>query len=97
MSTIQGTWRYAAGTSGTVTLPKGATVKQIVAHASAGGASFTIFNGSSIPVPSGATITLRQIHDQAGAGQTPGGDLTIVFTGTDMYFVESIGPGYTAT
>jgi hypothetical protein len=93
---IQGTWRYAAGVSGTVTLPAGATVKQIVVHATTPG-SMTIFGGASIPLAAGASPAFRFGHNVCVAGETPGGGLTIVFTGTDSYFVESIGPGFGAT
>ncbi|HEX4335764.1 MAG TPA: hypothetical protein VH062_07605 [Polyangiaceae bacterium] len=89
---IQGTWRYAAGTAGTVNLPTGATVRQIVCHATTAG-TVTILGGASVPVPAGATLELRFPHDSLAAGQVPGGSAAIVFTGTDSYFVESVGPG----
>jgi hypothetical protein len=93
---VFGTWRYAAGTSGTVTLPEGATVKQIIVHAS-GAATMTIFGGASIPIIAGVAIAFRFAHDLCVAGQVPGAALTIVFTGTDSFFIETIGPGSTAT
>lgn len=97
MSGVVGTWRYAAGTAATVTLPTGATVKTIACHSS-GAASVAIFGGTAIPVISGAPpLVLKFDHDQCCAGQNQGGGLTIVFTGTDSYYVETIGPGSTAT
>lgn len=93
---VYGTWRYKAGTSGTLTLAEGQTVKQIIVHAS-GAATVTILGGDAIPIISGVAIAIRFQHDACVAGQTPGAALTIVFTGTDSYFVETIGPGTTAT
>jgi hypothetical protein len=93
---MQGTWRYAAGASGTVTLPVGATLKQIIVHSTAGG-TVAIFGGTAIPVVAGTGFAIRFGHDVAVSSETPGGGTTIVFTGTDSYFVESIGPGFGAT
>lgn len=93
---MYGTWRYAAGASGTITLPKGATLKQIIVHSTAGG-TVAIFGGTAIPVIAGTGFAIRFGHDVAVAAETPGADVTIVFTGTDSYFVETIGPGITAT
>lgn len=90
---MQGKFAYFAGASGTVTLPNGATVKRISAHAS-GAATITIFGGASIPLVSGMTLSLGFVHDNCVAGQTSGGGVTIVFTGTDSYYVETIGSAY---
>ena len=49
-----GTPGYAAGVSGTVTLPADAMVLQIISHSSAAGGSFSIFGGPAIPVVNGA-------------------------------------------
>lgn len=89
---IFGKFIYYAGASGTVTLPTGATVKQIVAHSTAGG-TIVIFGGPSFPVIAGTGVALRMMHDQCVAQQTSSGGLTIVFTGTDSYYVETIGSG----
>lgn len=89
---IYGKFAYFAGASGTVTIPNGATVKQIVVHSSVGG-TVTIFGGQSIPVIAGSGFALRMVHDQCVGGQTAGGGGTIVFTGTDSYYVETIGSG----
>lgn len=91
---IQGKFRYFAGASGTVTIPAGATVKQIVAHSTAGG-SITIFAGASFPVIAGTGVALRMVHDNCVSAETETtGSQAIVFTGTDSYYVETIGPGY---
>jgi hypothetical protein len=90
---MQGKYTYAAGASGTVTLATGATLKQIVAHSTAGG-TITIFGGASIPIIAGTAIALRFIHDNAVAGETSTASAAIVFTGTDSYYVETIGSGY---
>lgn len=91
---IAGKYAYFSGASGTIAVPTGATVKQIVVHSTAGG-TIVIFGGASIPVIAGTAIALRMNHDACVSKQTPpsgGGD--IVFTGTDSYYVETIGPGY---
>jgi hypothetical protein len=91
---MQGKFIYYAGASGTVTIPNGATVKQIVVHSTSGG-TMTIFGGASIPIVAGTgTIAFRFGHDNCVAGQEAGGGATIVFTGTDSYYVETLGSGY---
>lgn len=93
---LQGTWRYAGGVSGTVTLPPSATVKQIVMHSQSNGA-FQMFGGATISLPSNDVVTLRFDHELVGAGTTPSRDRTLVFTNTTFYFVETIGPGITSS
>lgn len=76
-----GTWDYHAGASGTVTCSAGEKILGIAAHASSGGATMTINGGDSVPVPIG------------GIGIQPQGNITaptIVFTGTDSYFIEFV-------
>lgn len=88
-----GKFTYYAGASGTVTLPSGATVKQIVVHSTAGG-TVTIFGGAAIPIIAGTgTIAFRFGHDNLVARQTASGSGDIVFAGTDSYYVETIGSG----
>lgn len=89
---IAGKFAYFAGASGTVTLPAGATVKQIVAHSTAGG-TITIFGGASFPVIAGTGVALRFVHDHCVAKETSANSADIVFTGTDSYYVETLGPG----
>lgn len=86
-----GTWVQAAGASGTVTLPAGATLLQVVAVDTGGGGSVAIFGGTAIPITAAVPLNLRFNHTLAVAGATP----TIVFTGTDSYFVEYVKSGNT--
>lgn len=90
---MQGKFIYYAGAAGTVTLPAGATVKQIIAHSSAGG-TVTIFGGTAVPVIAGTGVAFRFNHDNAVAAETSSGGATIVFSGTDSYYVETIGSAY---
>lgn len=91
---MQGSFAYQAGISGTVTIPRGATVKAIYAHSTAGG-TITIFGGPSITVVAATGLALRFVHDNLVASATQGNTSnTIVFTGTDSYYVEYLGSGY---
>jgi len=89
---VQGKFIYYAGASGTVALPPGATVKQIIVHSTAGG-TVTIFGGTAIPIIAATGVALRFIHDHCVAKETASNNADIVFTGTDSYYVETIGPG----
>lgn len=78
---VTGTWAYAAGTAGTVTLPAGSKVLQISATSLAGG-SFTVNGGSAITIPANQQFTLE-----------PRGNLvapTLVFTSTTAFVVEYV-------
>jgi hypothetical protein len=78
---VTGAWAYAAGTSGTVTLPAGSKVLQISATSLLGG-SFTVNGGAAINIPANQQFTLE-----------PRGNLvapTIVFTSTTSYVVEYV-------
>lgn len=80
-SRLVGTWAYYAGTSGTVTVSGGQRVIGISCHAT---------NVATMTINAGATIT---IPPNCGFSSSPGGNLvapTIVFTGTDAYFVEVV-------
>lgn len=88
---LVGTWVQAAGSSGTVTLPKGGILLQIVAVDTGGGGSVAIFGGTAIPLTAAVPLSLRFNHTLA---QAPTADQTVVFTGTDSYFVEYLkAPG----
>lgn len=79
---------YHAGTSGTVTIPKGAVVIRIIAHSASTG-SLTIFGGDSIPVlTSGLNIAFQHQLWRSFNNSTTSGSQDLVFTTTDMYFVE---------
>ena len=86
---LNGHYAYAAGASGTVTLPEGAAVIQILAYSVAGG-TVTIFGGTAIPVVANSGFVLAYNHTLNVA---PSSNKTIVFTATDSYFVEYVGPG----
>jgi len=87
---LQGNWAYAAGTSGTVTLPEGAVVCQISAQTTAGG-TVVIFGGATITVPANTAFE-RAPSDHALCVAKTSGANTIVFTGTTAYYVEYIYP-----
>jgi hypothetical protein len=90
--TLNGTIAQAAGTSGTVTLRAGSIVLLVIAHASAGGATVSILGGEAIPIVSAAPPTvIRMNHTllKADSGNTG----TIVFVGTDSYYVQSMTEG----
>lgn len=87
---------YKAGANGTVTLPKGAILLQVVAHASAGGATMSIFGGDAMPVINGAPPTVIPFLNenwQARDNAASAGSQDVVFTGTDSYFVEWVQLG----
>jgi hypothetical protein len=76
-----GTWAYYAGTSGTVTVSAGQRVTAITAHCTTAG-SMTINSGATITIPANTSFA-----------DNPLGNLTaptIVFTGTDAYFIEVV-------
>jgi hypothetical protein len=94
---LVGTWGYASGTNGTVTIPAGAQVLQIIVHATSSG-TMTIFGGSSIPVIAGALpVSFRFIHTLVAAGNNAvnSGSQNIVLSGTDSYFIEYVKAGNT--
>lgn len=82
---------YAAGASGTVTLPSGAVLIKVLCRSSAGG-TLTIFGGASIPIiANAASFDLDLKHANFVAQGTAN---TLVFTGTDSYFVHYVRPAY---
>jgi hypothetical protein len=78
---LSGTWGYAAGTAATEALIGSKRVIGIAAHATTAG-SFTINGGASIPVPANSSIEIQPIANLV--------DPTVIFTGTDSYFIEHI-------
>lgn len=79
---LTGTWAYEAGVAGTEIIGAGQRVIGIAAHAGIVAGSMTINGGDVIPVPANSSITIN-----------PYGQLvapTIVFTGTDSYFIETL-------
>lgn len=85
---VSGTWDYAAGASGTVALAGGKRVLQISAVALGAAGSVAINGGTAVPLPYDSTD-----KTSTSITITPRGNLvdpTIVFTGTDSYFVEYV-------
>jgi len=76
-----GAWAYYSGISGTVVVGGSQRVIGIGAYSLSGG-SLTIAGGSIIPIPAGVDININPLANLMGP--------TIVFTGTDSYFVEVV-------
>ena len=76
-----GTWSYYAGTNGTVTVGSGQRVIGIGVYSMSGG-TLTINGGASLPIPSSVSININPLGNITAP--------TIVFTGTDSYFVEVV-------
>lgn len=93
---LNGTMGYSAGASGTATIPKGASVLQIVAHSTAGG-TLTIFGGASIPIVANTPFSAAYRHrNWAAADNTVNaGTQDLVFSGTDSFYVEWVKSGNT--
>ncbi len=84
---------YAGGTTGPAQIPSGAFITSIIAHATAGGASFAIFGGASAPIAAGQTLQIYFSHALWQAqGSTGQASTQVVFTGTDAYWVEYVSP-----
>jgi hypothetical protein len=85
---LPGETYYAAGASGTVTIPAGMQLLQVHAHATSAG-TVVIFGGASIPIPAGAGWgwQIQHLNWVSGSARFSNA-LTLVFTGTDAYFVE---------
>ena len=87
-------WRLfeSAGVSGSVPLPSGASIVMIVTHSTAGG-TLQILGGVTVPVIAGANqLVIQNYHPlhQCNAGSAA---KTLVFTGTDSYYVQYATPG----
>lgn len=76
---LTGTWGYAAGTSGTVALDGRKRVLTVTASSVAGG-TVTVDGGDPITIPANGEMTIEP--------QVQLTDPTIVFTGTDAYYVD---------
>lgn len=90
LASLVGVWGYEAGASGTPTIPKGAQILKIIAHASAGGATVAINGGDAIPIINGAPPTVLDFHHLLVV--SPNAENPVVFTGTDQFFVEYVKP-----
>lgn len=88
LTNIAGTWGYKSGTNGTPSIPVGAKVLEITAITQGAAASFTINGGDTITLPYDGTdkqsssITIKPLGNLVAP--------TIVFTGTDAYFVQYV-------
>lgn len=74
---------YFSGTSGSVTVPSTSEIVEVACHCTTAG-SLTIGGGSSIPVPASSQFSTLLVDAPIvgiGAG-------SVVFTGTDSYFVR---------
>jgi hypothetical protein len=82
IAALTGVWGYAAGVSGSPSLPAGSRVLALAAHATSAG-SLTINGGDSIPIPANTGWGLDGVFGQLVAP-------TLVFTGTDSYFAAYV-------
>jgi hypothetical protein len=81
--------RYA-GAAGSVTIPPGGHVLQIIAHSSNALGTVTIFGGTAIPLPNVNSYWTYQPQHLSTTAQATGN--TIVFALTQSYFVEVAVP-----
>lgn len=84
----QGLWGYHAGTSGTLTLTGGKRVLQITAIALEAAASLTINGGNTVLMPYGSSDRVSSALCIEPKGNLT--DPTLLFTGTDSWFVEYV-------
>lgn len=75
-----GTFDYTAGQDGTVTLSGSKKVQQITAHCTTAG-SLTINGGAAITIPANSTFAATYADGKLT-------DPTLVFTGTDAFYVD---------
>ena len=90
---LVGGWAYQAGTSGTVTLPEGASVLCIRAESHAANGSVQIFGGTAIPVDGSAAHEVFEREFNHTLCVAKSGALTIVFANTVSYYVEYVKAG----
>ena len=81
-------WGYNSGTAGTLVLENGKRVLQISAVALESEGSFTINGGDVISLPYGSNDNVSTEITISPQGNLI--DPTIIFTGTDSYFVEYV-------
>jgi len=81
LNPYRGTSTPFAGTSGSVSVPAGARIVSISAHAPTGGGTIAMF-GVNVPVPANNGFS----DGWSGLVGASGGS-TITFTGTDSYYV----------
>lgn len=92
---LPGTVKRFAGSSGTVAIPRGASVIGFTAHCTSAG-SITFWDGVggtvTIPVPANTWFVYDPKHTNAIANSTTAAQKQITFTTTDSYFVEIHAP-----
>ncbi len=88
VTTPQGTWGYASGTSGTETLTGRKQVTRISAIALEAGGTVQINGGDTITIPYGSTDSVSSAIDVPVHGVLI--DPEIIFTGTDSYLVQYV-------
>lgn len=83
-------WNYQAGSSGTATLPAGATILSIRAESQNAAGSVAILGGTAIPLDGDPTANILSLAFPSGQCAVEGATKTVVFTNTVSYFVEYI-------
>lgn len=88
MNPAFGQFGYEAGTSGTATIPLGATITSIRAQSADAAGAVTIFGGDAIPVPA-AAANWRQLDLRFTPGEvvTKTGAQDVVFANTVSFLV----------
>ena len=95
---LVGKWQYVSSTTGTATLPAGATVIRIRAESHNAAGTVTIFGGDSILLNGGATAGAHIVLDHSfnhTLCRATASNKTIVFTNMTSYLIEYITSGYT--
>lgn len=78
--------RYAGGASGSVVLPAGAALIRVWCRSASGG-TLTIFGGDAIPIVGSVPFDVDFKHALFVASAAAP---SLVFTGTDSYFVHYV-------
>lgn len=89
INNVTGTWGYASGVNGTVTLTGSKRVLQITAMAQGAAGSFTINGGDSVTLPYNSTDKVSSSIEIRPVGNLT--DPTIIFSaGVVAYFIEYV-------
>lgn len=93
-----GTWAYAAAANGTITVPAGAQVVQIIVHSTSGG-TLTIFGGPTITIVAAAEPTVFRFNHTLCQSQnnttTSGSQNIVASSGVDSLYIEYVKAGST--
>lgn len=93
---IHGQFAYAAGTSGTATIPLGASIISVRAQSQAANGTLTIFGGTAIPVVGVAALVpgVLDLEFRPGDVMTKTGSQDLVFANTVSFLVAYLlAPG----